>query len=65
MVVQIKCSTLEDNADFKISNRELELSVLSMIKLLHGDFGAGAIQTCFKGTNSSHSSLNEFYFMIN
>lgn len=44
-------NTLEDNnLDFKISDRELQQAVLNIIKLLHGDFGVGAIQTCFKGT---------------
>lgn len=48
MVVQLR--TLEDdNLDFKISDRELQITVLNMIKSLHGDFGAGAIKTCFKG----------------
>lgn len=48
MVVQLK--TLEENnLDFKISDRELVITVLNLIKLLHGDFGAGAIKTCFKG----------------
>ncbi|XP_008185500.1 ribonuclease P/MRP protein subunit POP5 isoform X2 [Acyrthosiphon pisum] len=47
MVVQLR--TLEDdNLDFKISDRELQITVLNMIKSLHGDFGAGAIKTCFK-----------------
>lgn len=49
MVVQLR--NLENNdSDFKISNRELQFTVLNMIKTLHGDFGAGAIRTCFKGT---------------
>lgn len=52
MVVQLKCSTLQNNIDFKISSKELQFTVLNMIKSLHGDFGAGAIQTCFKGTNT-------------
>jgi len=48
MVVQLR--TLEDdNLDFKISDRELQITVLNMIKSLHGDFGVGAIKTCFKG----------------
>jgi len=47
MVIQLK--TLEDeNSDFKISDKELQITILNMIKLLHGDFGAGAIKTCFK-----------------
>jgi len=55
MVVQLK--TLEnDNLDFKISDRELQLTVLNMIKSFHGDFGVGAIKTCFKGSH------NLFYF---
>lgn len=29
--------------------RQLKLTVLNTIKLLHGDFGVGAILTCFKG----------------
>lgn len=35
--------------DFKISDRELQLTVLNIIKILYGDFGVGAIRTCFKG----------------
>jgi len=51
MVVQLR--TLDnDNLDFKISDRELQITVLNMIKSLHGDFGAGAIKTCFKGKNN-------------
>ncbi|KAF0767088.1 ribonuclease P/MRP protein subunit POP5 [Aphis craccivora] len=47
MVIQLR--TLEnENLDLKISDKELQISVLNMIKLLHGDFGAGAIKTCFK-----------------
>ncbi|CAH1736518.1 ribonuclease P/MRP protein subunit POP5 [Aphis gossypii] len=47
MVIQLR--TLEnDNLDLKISVKELQISVLNMIKSLHGDFGAGAIKTCFK-----------------
>jgi len=48
MVVQLK-TLKDDNLDFKISDRELQITVLNMIKSLHGDFGAGAIKTCFKG----------------
>lgn len=51
MVIQLR--TLEnDNLDLKISVKELQISVLNMIKSLHGDFGAGAIKTCFKGKNN-------------
>ncbi|XP_025409959.1 ribonuclease P/MRP protein subunit POP5 [Sipha flava] len=47
MVVQLK--NLEDSdLDFKISDRELQSTVLNMVKTLHGDFGVGAIRTCFK-----------------
>ncbi|VVC28125.1 Hypothetical protein CINCED_3A018626 [Cinara cedri] len=47
MVVQL--SNFEDNdLDFKISDKELNLTVLNMIKTLFGDFGVGAIRTCFK-----------------
>lgn len=50
LVVQL--STLDDNiSDFKTNDRELQSTVLNTIKLLHGDFGAGAVQTCFKGIN--------------
>lgn len=48
MVVQL-ITLDDDNLDFKISDRELQITVLNMIKSLHGDFGAGAIKTCFKG----------------
>lgn len=48
----------DDNLDFKISDRELQITVLNMIKSLHGDFGAGAIKTCFKGKIL-------FYFLCN
>lgn len=48
LVVQL--NTFEDNIlDFKIIDRELQSTVLNTIKLMHGDFGVGAIQTCFKG----------------
>lgn len=38
--------------DFKISDKELQSTILNTIKTLFGDFGVGAIKTCFKGTNS-------------
>lgn len=48
MVVQL--NNLEDNnLDFKIADKELQSTVLNMVKTLHGDFGVGAIRTCFKG----------------
>lgn len=51
MVVQL--NTLEDNnLDFKISDKELQLTVINTIKILFGDFGVGAIKTCFKGTST-------------
>lgn len=39
----------DNNVEFQISNRELQLAILSMMKTLHGDFGVGAIRSCFKG----------------
>lgn len=39
----------DDDLEFNISDRELQLKVLNSIKTLHGDFGVGAIRTCFKG----------------
>lgn len=31
--------------------RHFKSTVLKIIKLLHGDYGVGSIQTCFKGTD--------------
>lgn len=47
MVVRLSCTY--DN--FNISDKELQFTVLNTIKTLFGDFGVGAIKTCFKGTN--------------
>ncbi|XP_050430391.1 ribonuclease P/MRP protein subunit POP5 [Adelges cooleyi] len=47
LVVQL--NILENNdTHLKITNKDLQLSVLNVLKTLHGDFGVGAIQTCFK-----------------
>lgn len=48
MVVQLIILEGSD-LDFKISDKELQSTVLNMVKTLHGDFGVGAIRTCFKG----------------
>ncbi|XP_050532556.1 ribonuclease P/MRP protein subunit POP5 isoform X2 [Daktulosphaira vitifoliae] len=47
LVVQLNILS-NDNDNFKISNRDLQSGVLDVIKVLYGDFGAGAIRTCFK-----------------